>query len=237
MYTPGDPANDTKRVVQSAPFIKAFNVPEELWGLTKKCLDSGALAMKSLRAISWSLPKDSLKISLENLASGGNSKLEIAKRKREFDSNIILLKFYQKLIPAIHKAKNLAFPNANFGTDEEFISKFKEVYPLQSLSTDEMLKKAKGKGFLNDEFLTSKVTEVCRKLLVEKEFHSRKKTGNSIFTTVSTVNLRGVKSQHGFRCCDSLEVIHQLAKLKKKIGLIVIDPPFGILENVEWGLL
>ena len=54
------------------------------------------------------------------------------------------------------------------------------------------------------------------------------------FKIIETSNDAKVKSSHHFSICDAASLVPTVRKENIKVGLVVIDPPFGVLTEEEW---
>ena len=120
-----------------------------------------------------------------------------------------------------------------FTKTDNIFTLFNNVCPIEELEWEfrEELRKHKGGGVFKCAALTKKVNDVMGTLLENEDVMDE----HEDWQVVNSKSFDGDESRHSFACRDAVSGLSSLQSIlkTKNIGLVILDPPFGILDH-EW---
>jgi hypothetical protein len=211
------------RLNSSSAFIKACNIPEDLWEVVKESLSSKSITMAFFRSINWSFSPARLRCAFVQFNKDANFKVlqNVVKSVKAYNRAVTsILWIWRKL----DSTRQIA------SSDEDFLVKFSDILNIDTLAQQfsSSLQSLRGTTIFQDDLFTVRVKRVIEGLLHPSESRSQIMTG---FAAQPCLNRDGIESLHYLRCSPLEEGVQAVKAAQFKIGTILLDPPFGIISE------
>jgi hypothetical protein len=215
----------TTRLNSAGPMIRACNVPDMLWPEVQTALNAKGITVGFFRSINWSFDPERL---LKAFQDFNNQKATI----KDLEKVVRKVKAYNRLFPSLLSIYR-RLPQHVPGDEEAFLESFDQIYPLQRLTADfetELLG-LKGTTLLNQERFCDRINKVVLQISASNQTASQVLDG---FISEAGKSHSGLESVHHLREITLLEGIRAVKIGQFDIGLVILDPPFGILKDADW---
>ena len=213
-----------KRLKSASPFLKACRVPDELWPIVSQALATKKITQGQFRTFHWGNYPEKQKAIFESFIANGH--------EQELKTKLELVNLRAKLIPAMQQIyKSLSIDDRQENTFEEFLDLINEEQNLDVIviKFKRELKAVNARGVFADVRLTNLVK------MILKRKNENASQDHSAALEVEGLNAAGKQSVHIFMKGDCKASVTELSSdPEQEFGLIVLDPPFGCLKDVEW---
>jgi hypothetical protein len=216
-----------KRIEQAHPFLRACRVPNELWPTVSRSLMLKGLNITNFRTINWSHDPAQLKKAFETFNQSGDYP--------QLQKAFTLIRARSKLISSLHQIfSDLPAARKIARNQEEFVAKLKNLQDLDILTgtfLQPLLSTRHNQVFKSPE-LTNSVT-----LLISRILAKERSEAEDVEDAIQCSNRAGKTSSHKFIRSDCINALPLLKSEDADIGFVVLDPPFGLLDELwdaEW---
>lgn len=215
------PKARAERIQRAMPFIKSCNVPEILWPTVSKSLSNEKLTMQVFRSVKWSCNPEKMKEAFDLFNLDG----DINKLKNVLAS----IKAHHRIQPAVVRVWKALDPQST-SRKVDFLEDFDNVCSLSGLAEtfSKPLNALRGHNILESAELTERVRAVLKRMK-----NPDPESQENEFFVSNCCNRAGTITTHSFRELPAVKFIGKLKKDNVHVGLVIMDPPFGLL-NEDW---
>ena len=238
---------------QKNPFIKGCHIPKCAWPTFSTLLQKDILTITHIRNYCFYDNKNLLRVACAKLNEAMSNNSDKSRISTIFRTYMDDIKFTSKIAPSIYDTYKKIYPETKsidemFDAFETMEISFSDFYDHKDLA---FIKTKKGKkGGLKTQELAIINSIIKEKITMFENLQKFKDQQDKFIYTffdLKNDNVNYEKISHLVLECDALSALQSLCKSHtfyehEKIGIIFLDPPFGILDveketwDVKWKL-
>ena len=226
--TKKETTNPQSRIKSAAPFLKACRVPAQLWPHVRAALATDKISLTDFRSISWTHDPARLEEAFRNF----NLEPKVKVLKKQLN----IIKCVNKLKPALSSIwADLQLCRRISTSAGGFVEHINNLQDLDIIATrhKKNLLKVRAKMVYKSPELTKEVVALI-------ETNSNRNLQSPVvagaWSSVAGTNREKAKTIHRFQRGDATEVVEQMNTVQNIVGMVMIDPPFGVLQ-ADWDVL